>query len=112
MIKPFKFFQGRPKRLYHYDLLVGGIPVEVLNSNEPQTHFFRDAQTHEFCAGVHNTQLILHYEGDMDIESVRAMTWDLTTRYTNYVSITEHVILFMENFLNEHLSGTSTIRLA
>ena len=76
------------------------------------TDMFRDAQTHEFCAGVHNTQLILHYEGDMDIESVRAMTWDLTNRYTNYVSITEHVILFMENYLNEHLSGTSTIRLA
>ena len=76
------------------------------------TDMFRDAQTHGFCAGVHNTQLILHYEGDMDIESVRAMTWDLTNRYTNYVSITEHVILFMENYLNEHLSGTSTIRLA
>ena len=113
MIKPFKFFEGRPKRLYHYDLLVGGIPVEVLNSNEPQTHFFHGpTQHHGFCAGVHNTQLILHYEGDMDIESVRAMTWDLTNRYTNYVSITEHVILFMENYLNEHLSGTSTIRLA
>ena len=76
------------------------------------TDMFSDAQTHGFCAGVHNTQLILHYEGDMDIESVRAMTWDLTNRYTNYVSITEHVILFMENYLNEHLSGTSTIRLA
>jgi hypothetical protein len=76
------------------------------------TDMFRDAQTHEFCAGVHNTQLILHYEGDMDIESVRAMTWDLTNRYTNYVSINEHVIGFMENYLNEHLSGTSTIRLA
>ena len=76
------------------------------------TDMFSDAQTHGFCAGVHNTQLILHYEGDMDIESVRAMTWDLTTRYANYVSINEHVIGFMENYLNEHLSGTSTIRLA
>ena len=76
------------------------------------TDMFSDAQTHGFCAGVHNTQLILHYEGDMDIESVRAMTWDLTTRYANYVSINEHVIGFMEAFLNEHLDGTSTIRLA
>ena len=84
----------------------------VEQTREYITDMFRDAQTHEFCAGVHNTQLILHYEGDMDIESVRAMTWDLTNRYTNYVSITEHVILFMENYLNEHLSGTSTIRLA
>ena len=81
--------------------------------DEPQTHFFRGrTQHHGFCAGVHNTQLILHYEGDMDIESVRAMTWDLTNRYTNYVSINEHVIVFMENYLNEHLDGTSTIRLA
>ena len=81
--------------------------------DEPQTHFFRGrTQHHGFCAGVHNTQLILHYEGDMDIESVRAMTWDLTTRYANYVSINEHVIGFMEAFLNEHLDGTSTIRLA
>ena len=76
------------------------------------TDMFSDAQTHGFCAGVHNTQLILHYEGDMDIESVRAMTWDLTNRYANYVSINEHVIGFMEAFLNEHLDGTSTIRLA
>ena len=81
--------------------------------DEPQTHFFHGpTQHHGFCAGVHNTQLILHYEGDMDIESVRAMTWDLTTRYANYVSINEHVIGFMEAFLNEHLDGTSTIRLA
>ena len=76
------------------------------------TDMFRDAQTHGFCVGVHNTQLILHYQGDMDIESVRAMTWDLTNRYANYVSINEHVIGFMENYLNEHLDGTSTIRLA
>ena len=81
--------------------------------DEPQTHFFHGpTQHHGFCAGVHNTQLILYYEGDMDIESVRAMTWDLTTRYANYVSINEHVIGFMEAFLNEHLDGTSTIRLA
>ena len=113
MIKPFKFFQGRPKRLYHYDLLVGGIPVEVLNSNEPQTHFFRGStQHHGFYVGTQNTQLELIYDGDMDIESVRAMTWDLTNRYTNYVSINEYVIGYMEDFLNEHLDGTSTIRLA
>ena len=81
--------------------------------DEPQTHFFHGpTQHHGFCAGVHNTQLILYYEGDMDIESVRAMTWDLTTRYANYVSINEHVIGFMEAFLNEHLDGTSTIILA
>ena len=84
----------------------------VAQTREYITDMFRDAQTHGFCAGVHNTQLILHYEGDMDIESVRAMTWDLTTRYANYVSINEHVIGFMEAFLNEHLDGTSTIRLA
>ena len=84
----------------------------VEQTREYITDMFRDAQTHGFCAGVHNTQLILHYEGDMDIESVRAMTWDLTNRYANYVSINEHVIGFMENYLNEHLSGTSTIRLA
>ena len=84
----------------------------VEQTREYITDMFRDAQTHGFCAGVHNTQLILHYEGDMDIEAVRAITWDLTNRYANYVSINEHVIGFMENYLNEHLSGTSTIRLA
>jgi hypothetical protein len=85
----------------------------VEQTREYITDMFNDeTQTHGFCAGVHNTQLILHYEGDMDIESVRAMTWDLTNRYANYVSINEHVIGFMENYLNEHLSGTSTIRLA
>ena len=36
MIKPFKFFQGRLPNKYHYDLLVGGMCVEVSNSNEPQ----------------------------------------------------------------------------
>lgn len=35
MIKPFKFFQGRLPNKYHYDLLVGGMRVEVSNSNEP-----------------------------------------------------------------------------
>ena len=84
----------------------------VEQTREYITDMFRDAQTHGFCAGVHSTQLILHYEGDMYIESVRAMTWDLTNRYANYVSINEHVIGFMENYLNEHLDGTSTIRLA
>ena len=84
----------------------------VEQTREYITDMFSDAQTHGFCAGVHNTQLILHYEGDMDIESVRAMTWDLTNRYANYVSINEHVIGFMENYLNEHLNGRSTLRLA
>ncbi len=69
-------------------------------------------QTHGFCVGIHRTQLILHYEGDMDIESVTAMTWDLQFRYANYVSINEQIIGFMEDFLNEHLDGTSTIRYA
>ena len=38
MILPFKFFQGRPSIISRYnmaDLLVGGIPVDVSNSNEP-----------------------------------------------------------------------------
>jgi len=69
-------------------------------------------QHHGFYVGVHNTQLILEYEGDMDIESVRAMTHDLRYRYMNYVSINEQVIGFMQDYLNEHLSGISILRLA
>jgi len=75
------------------------------------TDMFRDAQTHGFCAGVNRTQLTLHYEGDMDVESVRSMIDELKYRYRNYI-FNEQVIGFMEDFLNEHLSGTSTIRLA
>jgi hypothetical protein len=46
----------------------------------------------------------------MDELSVRSMVDELKYRYTNYVSINEQVIGFMEDFLNEHLDGTSTIR--
>jgi hypothetical protein len=101
MVNQFKFLQSND--------------VTVLDENWYQNYVPyvpNDTQTHGFCVGVHRTQLILHYEGDMDIESVRAMTWDLQFRYANYVSINEQIIGFMEDFLNEHLSGTSTIRLA
>jgi hypothetical protein len=74
--------------------------------------FNDETQTHGFCAGVHNTQLILHYEGDMDIESVRAMLHDLTYRYRTCVSFSDFTLNNMEDFLNEHLSGTSRISLA
>jgi hypothetical protein len=112
MINQFKFFEGRIKRLYHYDLLVGGVPVEVITSNEPPTHFFSAPTQHlGFYVGVQNTQLELIYDGDMDELSVMAMVDELKYRYTNYVSINEQVIGFMEDFLNEHLDGTSTIRL-
>jgi len=110
MVNQFKFFEGRPKRLYHYDLLVGGMPVEVLNSNEPQTHFFHGPTQHlGFYVGAQNTQLELIYDGDMDELSVRAMIDELKYRYRNYIC-NEQVIGFMEDFLNEHLDGTSTIR--
>ena len=101
MVNQFKFLQSND--------------VTVLDDNWYQNYIPyvpNDTQTHGFCVGVYRTQLILHYEGDMDIESVRAMTWDLQFRYANYVSINEQIIGFMEDFLNEHLSGTSIIRLA
>jgi hypothetical protein len=110
MVNQFKFFEGRPKRLYHYDLLVGGMPVEVSNSNEPQTHFFHGPTQHlGFYVGAQNTQLELIYDGDMDELSVRAMIDELKYRYRNYIC-NEQIIGFMEDFLNEHLDGTSTIR--
>ena len=68
-----------------------------------------ESQTHGFSVGTHNTPLRLEYEGDMDMESVRAMVYDLQYRYMNYVSINEQVIGFMEDYLNEHLNGTSRI---
>jgi hypothetical protein len=71
-------------------------------TNQPQHHGFY----------VGNTPLVLEYEGDAHIESVRAMTWDLQIRYANYVSINEQVIGFMQDYLNVHLSGRSIIRLA
>jgi len=73
--------------------------------------FHNDAQTHGFCVGDQNTQLELIYNGDMDELSVRSMIDELKYRYRNYI-FNEQVIGFMEDFLNEHLSGTSTIRLA
>jgi hypothetical protein len=45
----------------------------------------------------------------MDELSVRAMIDELKYRYRNYIC-NEQVIGFMEDFLNEHLDGTSTIR--
>jgi len=72
--------------------------------------FHNDAQTHGFCVGAQNTQLELIYNGDMDELSVRAMIDELKYRYRNYI-FNEQVLGFMEDFLNEHLSGTSTIRL-
>ena len=62
--------------------------------------------------GVQNTQLELIYDGDMDEISVISMIDELKYRYMNYVSINEQVLGFMEDYLNEHLDGTSTIRLA
>lgn len=103
MIKNFKFFKG-PTGMVITSLISGRYSEPSYVSNEQQTH--------GFCVGIYSTQLILHYEGDMDIESVRAMTWDLQFRYANYVSINQQIIGFMEDFLNEHLSGTSIIRLA
>lgn len=72
--------------------------------------FHNDAQTHGFCTGVNRTQLILHYEGDMDELSVRSILLDLTYRYRTCVSFSDFTLNNMEDFLNEHLSGTSTIR--
>ena len=74
---------------------------------------FRDAtQHHSFYVGTQNTQLELIYDGDMDEISVISMIDELKYRYMNYVSINEQVLGFMEDYLNEHLDGTSTIRLA
>jgi len=84
----------------------------VEQTREYITDMFRDVQTHEFCVGIYRIQLTLHYEGDMDIASVEAMILDIQVRYTNYVSINEQIIGFVEDYLNEHLSGTSTIRLS
>ena len=77
------------------------------------TDMFRDAtQHHSFYVGTQNTQLELIYDGDMDEISVISMIDELKYRYMNYVSINEQVLGFMEDYLNEHLDGTSTIRLA
>jgi hypothetical protein len=97
MVSQFKFLQSNDITNY---VDVGNVRFQV------------GKQRHGFCVGVHRTQLLLHYEGDMDIESVTSMTWDLQFRYANYVSINEQIIGFMEDFLNEHLSGSSIITLA
>ena len=76
-----------------------------------RTIFDNEPQHHGFYVGVNRTQLVLEYQGDMDIESVRAEVHSLQYRYANYVSINEQVIGFMEDYLNEHLNGTSRIRL-
>jgi hypothetical protein len=56
--------------------LVGGVPVEVITSNEPPTHFFSGPTQHlGFYVGVQNTQLELIYDGDMDELSVIAMVY-------------------------------------
>jgi hypothetical protein len=90
--------------------LVGGMPVEVITSNEPPTYFFSGPTQHlGFYVGAQNTQLELIYDGEMDELSVRAMIDELKYRYRNYIC-NEQVIGFMEDFLNEHLDGTSTIR--
>ena len=85
----------------------------VEQTREYITDMFRDAtQHHSFYVGTQNTQLELIYDGDMDEISVISMIDELKYRYTNYVSINEQVLGFMEDYLNEHLDGTSTIRLA
>jgi hypothetical protein len=77
------------------------------------TDMFRDAtQHHSFYVGVQNTQLELIYDGDMDDQSVRAMLHDLTYRYRTCLYFSDLTLNNMEDFLNEHLSGRSIIRLA
>jgi len=102
MIKHFKFFEGEAtKQRVFTDMMVYRIP---------QTHFFHGPTQHlGFYVGAQNTQLELIYDGDMDELSVRAMIDELKYRYRNYIC-NEQVIGFMEDFLNEHLDGTSTIR--
>jgi len=83
----------------------------VAQTREYITDMFRDAtQHHSFYVGTQNTQLELIYDGDMDEISVISMIDELKYRYMNYVSINEQVLGFMEDYLNEHLDGTSTIR--
>lgn len=83
----------------------------VEQTREHIRDMFRDAtQHHSFYVGTQNTQLELIYDGDMDEISVISMIDELKYRYMNYVSINEQVLGFMEDYLNEHLDGTSTIR--
>jgi hypothetical protein len=99
MIKPFNFFRGIVKK-------------SRVNTNNRLTRTPIRRIPVGFCAGVYCTQLILHYEGDMDIESVRSMLIDLTIRYRTCIYFTNLTLSNMEDFLNEHLDGTSTIRYA
>jgi hypothetical protein len=69
-----------------------------------------NAQHHGFYVGVPNTQLELIYDGDMDELSVRSMLDELIYRYRTCIYFTNLTLNNMEDFLNEHLSGTSTIR--
>jgi hypothetical protein len=82
----------------------------VAQTREFITDMFRDAQTHGFCVGVNRTQLTLHYEGDMDELSVRSMLDELIYRYRTCLFFSDLTLNNMEDFLNEHLNGTSTIR--
>ena len=90
----------------------GNNPYYEAVREEINNIFNDEPQIHGFTVGIHNTQVVLEYRGDMDIESVRSMTWSLKYRYANYVSIGEQVLGFMEDYLNEHLNGRSIIRLA
>lgn len=75
------------------------------------TDMFRDAtQHHSFYVGVQNTQLELIYDGDMDEISVISMIDELKYRYRTCIYFSNLTLNNMEDFLNEHLDGTSTIR--
>ena len=94
MINYFKFFEGKAtKQRVFTDMMVYRIP-----------------QHHGFYVGVQNTQLELIYDGDMDELSVRSMLDELIYRYRTCIYFTNLTLNNMEDFLNEHLSGTSTIR--
>ena len=58
MVSQFKFLQSNDITNY---VDVGNVRFQV------------GKQRHGFCVGVHRTQLLLHYEGDMDIESVTSI---------------------------------------
>ena len=74
------------------------------------TDMFRDAtQHHSFYVGVQNTQLELIYDGDMDEISVMSMMDELKYRYRTCIYFSNLTLNNMEDFLNEHLDGTSTI---
>ena len=84
----------------------------VEQTREYITDMFREPQHYSFYAGAQNARLDLEYEGDMDNQSVRAMLHDLTYRYRTCLYFSDLTLNDMEDYLNEHLSGTSIIRLA